>query len=113
MHSIRCLYNRGLTPYRVLLRPPPPLQQTNLPTYLVQDVKVRRRFQDFTFLSDQLARDFPACIVPPLPSKSRIGPSPPRSLAVAVAALLLPRSDAPCGCWCDGLTWLTSSVSCV
>lgn len=32
----------------------------------------RRRFQDFVFLRDHLAKDFPACVVPPLPDKHRL-----------------------------------------
>ncbi|CDZ97985.1 lipid binding protein [Phaffia rhodozyma] len=46
--------------------------KTNLPTFTTTDAKVRRRFQDFVFLHDNLAKDFPACIVPPLPDKHRI-----------------------------------------
>lgn len=32
----------------------------------------RRRFQDFVFLRDALVKDFPACVVPPLPEKHRM-----------------------------------------
>jgi hypothetical protein len=35
----------------------------------------RRRFQDFVFLRDHLSKDFPACVVPPLPDKHRLGVS--------------------------------------
>lgn len=34
---------------------------------------VRRRFQDFAFLREHLAKAFPACIVPPIPDKHRLG----------------------------------------
>jgi sorting nexin-4 len=33
----------------------------------------RRRFQDFVFLRESLKKDFQACVVPPLPSKQRMG----------------------------------------
>ncbi|KAK4057757.1 intercellular trafficking and secretion [Microbotryomycetes sp. JL221] len=33
----------------------------------------RRRFQDFVFVRDMLVRDFPACVIPPLPDKHRMG----------------------------------------
>lgn len=36
---------------------------------------VRRRFQDFSFLHDHLAKSFPACVVPPIPEKHRLGQS--------------------------------------
>lgn len=32
----------------------------------------RRRFQDFNFLRHALVKDFPACVVPPLPDKHRM-----------------------------------------
>lgn len=51
-------------------------RQTNLPTFSKPQVKVRRRFQDFVFLHNNLVKDFPACIVPPLPDKHRLGQSP-------------------------------------
>lgn len=77
-----------------LLYRPAARRQTTLSTYPVQDVKVRRRFQDFTFLSDQLTKDFPACIVPPLPSKSRIGPCPVPSPAVLISPCYEGRREA-------------------
>jgi len=55
--------------------PPPSLRQSNLPTFNSPNVKVRRRFQDFVFLHNNLVKDFPACIVPPLPDKHRLGES--------------------------------------
>jgi sorting nexin-4 len=33
----------------------------------------RRRYKDFVFLRENLVKDFPACVVPPLPSKQRMG----------------------------------------
>ena len=33
----------------------------------------RRRFQDFVFLREHLSRDFPACVIPALPDKHRLG----------------------------------------
>lgn len=47
--------------------------QTNLPIFSTQNTSSRRRFQDFVFLRDNLTRDFPACVVPPLPDKHRLG----------------------------------------
>ncbi|KAF9814185.1 hypothetical protein IEO21_05254 [Rhodonia placenta] len=46
--------------------------KTNLPIYSAPAPSSRRRFQDFVFLRDHLARDFPACVVPPLPDKHRL-----------------------------------------
>lgn len=34
---------------------------------------MRRRFQDFAFLHDHLLKSFPACIIPPIPDKHRLG----------------------------------------
>lgn len=47
--------------------------QTNLPIFSAQSTSARRRFQDFVFLRDHLVRDFPACVVPALPDKHRLG----------------------------------------
>ncbi|CUA69670.1 Sorting nexin-4 [Rhizoctonia solani] len=46
--------------------------RTNLPTFTQSNPSARRRFQDFVFLREHLARDFPACVVPPLPDKHRL-----------------------------------------
>ncbi|KAF8474314.1 nexin sorting protein [Gautieria morchelliformis] len=46
--------------------------ETNLPTFSSPSCSSRRRFQDFVFLRDNLTRDFPACVVPPLPDKHRL-----------------------------------------
>ncbi|KAK9894591.1 hypothetical protein P389DRAFT_98607 [Cystobasidium minutum MCA 4210] len=46
--------------------------ETNLPQYASPTFTSRRRFQDFLFLHDHLAKDFPACVVPPLPGKHRL-----------------------------------------
>lgn len=34
---------------------------------------MRRRFQDFAFIHDQLLKSFPACVIPPIPDKHRLG----------------------------------------
>jgi sorting nexin-4 len=47
--------------------------QTNLTTFSTRNPQARRRFQDFVFLRESLANDFPACVVPPLPGKHRLG----------------------------------------
>lgn len=47
--------------------------QTNVPTFKDQSPIVRRRFQDFVFLHDQLQKSFPACVIPPIPDKHRLG----------------------------------------
>lgn len=47
--------------------------QTNLSGFPTTPVTVRRRFQDFVFLRDHLTRLFPACVVPPIPDKHRLG----------------------------------------
>lgn len=49
------------------------LLQTNLPIFSTPNPSSRRRFQDFVFLKDHLSDDFPACVVPPLPEKHRLG----------------------------------------
>jgi len=46
--------------------------KTNLSTYSDPNPSTRRRFQDFTFLREHLSKDFPACVVPPLPGKHRL-----------------------------------------
>ncbi|KAI0082098.1 hypothetical protein K474DRAFT_1633989 [Panus rudis PR-1116 ss-1] len=46
--------------------------KTNLPIYSSPNPSARRRFQDFVFLRTHLAKDFPACVVPPLPDKHRL-----------------------------------------
>jgi hypothetical protein len=61
---------------RIELTSDPVSLQTNLPTFAKPQTKVRRRFQDFVFLHNNLVKDFPACIVPPLPDKHRLGQSP-------------------------------------
>ncbi|KAF8516746.1 lipid binding protein [Hysterangium stoloniferum] len=45
--------------------------ETNLPTFSAPTCSSRRRFKDFVFLRENLTRDFPACVVPPLPDKHR------------------------------------------
>jgi sorting nexin-4 len=47
--------------------------QTNLSIFSSPTPSSRRRFQDFVFLRNNLAKDFPACVVPPLPDKHRMG----------------------------------------
>lgn len=47
--------------------------ETNLKHFSRSRLATRRRFQDFVFLRDNLARDFPACVVAPLPDKHRLG----------------------------------------
>ncbi|KAF9076024.1 lipid binding protein [Rhodocollybia butyracea] len=46
--------------------------KTNLPMFSTSNPSARRRFQDFFFLREHLVRDFPACVVPPLPGKHRL-----------------------------------------
>ena len=41
--------------------------ETTLPHFRHARLQTRRRFQDFVFLHDTLVKEFPACIVPPLP----------------------------------------------
>jgi sorting nexin-4 len=47
--------------------------QTNLSIFSTPNPSSRRRFQDFVFLRNNLSKDFPACVVPPLPDKHRMG----------------------------------------
>jgi len=61
---------------RSFLYPDSPLNfevKTNLPIFSTPNPSSRRRFQDFVFLRDHLVRDFPACVVPALPDKHRLG----------------------------------------
>jgi len=52
--------------------------QTQLPSFSSKTPSARRRYHDFVFLRDALVKDFPACVVPPLPEKHRMGtPSRP------------------------------------
>ncbi|KAG8818262.1 intercellular trafficking and secretion [Serendipita sp. 399] len=46
--------------------------KTNLPIFSTPEPSSRRRFQDFVFLREHLSKDFPACVVPPLPDKHRL-----------------------------------------
>ncbi|BGO88528.1 hypothetical protein NBRC10512_003374 [Rhodotorula toruloides] len=46
--------------------------QSELPSYSSKTPSARRRFHDFVFLRDGLVKDFPACVVPPLPEKHRM-----------------------------------------
>ncbi|PSS05451.1 hypothetical protein PHLCEN_2v3831 [Hermanssonia centrifuga] len=46
--------------------------KTNLPIFSTPNPSSRRRFTDFVFLREHLAKDFPACVVPPLPDKHRL-----------------------------------------
>ncbi|GAA5899146.1 uncharacterized protein JCM6883_005122 [Sporobolomyces salmoneus] len=45
---------------------------TDLTTFNSKTPSSRRRFQDFVFLRQSLTKDFPACVVPPLPDKHRM-----------------------------------------
>ncbi len=49
--------------------------QTNSRIFSTPNPSSRRRFQDFVFLKEHLSDDFPACVVPPLPEKHRLGSS--------------------------------------
>lgn len=46
--------------------------ETNLRHFTRTRIATRRRFQDFVFLRENLTRDFPACVVAPLPDKHRM-----------------------------------------
>ncbi|KAF8274127.1 lipid binding protein [Lactarius quietus] len=46
--------------------------KTNLSIFSTPNPSSRRRFQDFVFLRNNLSKDFPACVVPPLPDKHRL-----------------------------------------
>lgn len=45
-------------------------------TFPSQETVVRRRFNDFVFVRDHLVKHFPACVVPPIPDKHRLGKCP-------------------------------------
>jgi sorting nexin-4 len=60
-------------PYRLSPSHSHPSGQTNLSIFSSPTPSSRRRFQDFVFLRNNLAKDFPACVVPPLPDKHRLG----------------------------------------
>jgi len=47
--------------------------QTNLPEFNYGQFSVIRRYSDFVWLSERLARDVPGAIVPPLPEKAVVG----------------------------------------
>ncbi|KAG0044020.1 intercellular trafficking and secretion [Gryganskiella cystojenkinii] len=46
--------------------------KTTMKDYAGPSASVRRRFQDFTWLHNVLSRDYPACVLPPLPDKHRM-----------------------------------------
>ncbi|TFL06085.1 lipid binding protein [Pterulicium gracile] len=46
--------------------------KTNLAIFSSQNPSSRRRFTDFVFLREHLAKDFPACVVAALPEKHRL-----------------------------------------
>ncbi|KAM0753244.1 hypothetical protein T439DRAFT_323887 [Meredithblackwellia eburnea MCA 4105] len=46
--------------------------KTTLSTFASKEPTARRRFQDFHFLRENLQKDFPAAVVPPLPDKHRM-----------------------------------------
>lgn len=47
--------------------------KTNLSIFSSPNPSSRRRFTDFVFLRDHLVKNFPACVVPALPDKHRLG----------------------------------------
>ena len=47
--------------------------QTNLPDYNYGQFSVIRRYSDFVWVSEQLGKDVPGSIVPPLPEKAVVG----------------------------------------
>lgn len=53
--------------------------KTSLPIFSSPNPSSRRRFTDFVFLRDHLVKDFPACVVPALPDKHRLGRSSRRT----------------------------------
>ena len=59
------------------------ISQTNLPIFSTPTPSSRRRFQDFVFLRENLVKDFPACVVPALPDKHRLGSHWPPVLGAA------------------------------
>ncbi|KAJ2809121.1 intercellular trafficking and secretion [Coemansia guatemalensis] len=46
--------------------------RTNQKTHEIRRYALRRRFQDFVWLHDQLTKQFIACVIPPLPGKHRM-----------------------------------------
>lgn len=83
----------------------PPLcrhRQTNLPQYNSPTFSSKRRFTDFVFLHDHLSKDFPACVVPPIPGKHRLGES---------TGLLT--TDIACRVVCSGQNMLTRPLHAV
>jgi hypothetical protein len=44
---------------------------TTMPSFESSEFFVRRRFSDFTWLRKQLIKNYPSCIIPPMPSKDR------------------------------------------
>ena len=63
------------------------LVQTNLPHFKNKQFSARRRFQDFVFLRNHLAKDYPASVVPPIPDKHRMGESFASDLSQADAVV--------------------------
>ena len=47
--------------------------KTLLDNYSIPESQVRRRFQDFIWLSKNITEEYPACILPPLPGKHVLG----------------------------------------
>ncbi|KAK7207456.1 hypothetical protein BZA70DRAFT_271329 [Myxozyma melibiosi] len=45
---------------------------SDFPQFQAPEFRVRRRFSDFVYLYNVIARDYPACAVPPLPDKQRM-----------------------------------------
>lgn len=62
--------------------------KTNLPNYPDGMLVVRRRFQDFAFVREHLVKNFPACVVPPIPEKHRLGKFAPWECHVIHAHLV-------------------------
>lgn len=48
------------------------LGETDMAHFARKQFSTRRRFHDFVFLHDHLGKDFPACVIPPLPGKHRL-----------------------------------------
>ncbi|KAJ2310986.1 intercellular trafficking and secretion, partial [Coemansia sp. RSA 2702] len=46
--------------------------RTNKATREIRRYALRRRFQDFVWMQEQLKQQFPACVIPPLPGKHRL-----------------------------------------
>lgn len=47
--------------------------ESDFPAFQSPEFRVRRRFSDFVYLYNVIVRDYPACAVPPLPDKQRMG----------------------------------------